>query len=91
MHMVTALLLGAADVDGSRKRADLVQDLLWAHTDPADRLEHIRVRPHWVGLEAVFLLSSAYGTGVPCGALALLGRASAPLAAQGYTPLQPAE
>ncbi|MEV7417932.1 hypothetical protein [Streptomyces sp. NPDC089919] len=88
MHMISALLFGAPDAHGSRRRADLVQDLLWAHSDPEDAVQHIRVRPHPVGLEAVLLLGGR-ADGAATAVVALLGRSAAPLSRQGYTALPP--
>ncbi|MEV4425974.1 hypothetical protein ACN9M0_17025 [Streptomyces sp. R-07] len=62
----------------------LIHDLLWAHSVPADGLEHIRVQPTPSGLEAVLFIKTPSDGAALVRARELFLRIHEPLASHGY-------
>ncbi|EMF02139.1 hypothetical protein J7W19_27815 [Streptomyces mobaraensis NBRC 13819 = DSM 40847] len=90
MRFVRARLVGAGStVAPAGCEADLLHDLFWAHTGPADGLEHVRVRPAGDGMEVVLFLFAVTDTAALDRANVLLTLLREPLAAHGYTAVIP--
>ncbi|MDH2390961.1 hypothetical protein QCN29_19630 [Streptomyces sp. HNM0663] len=68
-----------------------MHDLLWAHAEPADRVEHIRVRPHEAGMEAIVFLRADSDAAALSGVRELLARVREPVGAHGYVPMMAAD
>ncbi|MFB7465027.1 hypothetical protein ACFCZ1_16275 [Streptomyces sp. NPDC056224] len=84
MRVIRASLAGTPQGPTQDSALALVSDLIWAHTAPSDRLEHLRAKATDAGMDIYLFLRAASEGAALDQADAILARAHSPLVSHGY-------